>query len=271
MTLHRLLAAIQATPGDELRRDADPPRIARDGGRLAQGDAGLPLKLNLRGQQRVLLAPARGARHLSRMTIVPDTLVAHRQHAARPAEGAERGGRVRNLRQVRIRQSRRLGEGPRGAVHRRGCRGARAARSPAGRSSRGRRAIPASAWRWSPMPRATRRSSSCPRRRAARRWTRCARSAPNWCWCPPRPIPIAAPFRAHLAPHRRGDAERDLGQPVRQYRQPPRAYRRHRARRSGRRWTGGSTASPARSGTGGTLAGRRAGAEGEGRERHASR
>ena len=60
------------------------------------------------------------------------------------------------------------------------CRGARAARSRAAPSSRAQPAIPASAWRWSAMrQRLSRRSSSCPRPRAARRWTRCARSAPS--------------------------------------------------------------------------------------------
>ncbi len=72
---------------------------------------------------------------------------------------------------------------------------------------------------------------------------------------PAAPYSNPGAFRAHLAPHRRGDAQRDLGQPVRQYRQSPRAYRRHRRGDLGRRWTGGSTGSPARSGTGGTLAG----------------
>ena len=38
------------------------------------------------------------------------------------------------------------------------------------------------------------------------------------------------PFRPHLAPHRRGDRERALGRPVRQYRQPHGAYPHDRAR-----------------------------------------
>src|SRR3546814_3609391 len=46
-----------------------------------------------------------------------------------PAQGAERGKRVRHLRQVRIREPRRIGEGPRRIVHRRGRGGEGAARA----------------------------------------------------------------------------------------------------------------------------------------------
>ena len=122
-----------------------------------------------------------------------------------------------------------------------------ASSSPAGRSSRAPRATPGSAWRWSPTRSATRRSSSCPRTSAARRWTRCARSAPSWCWCPPHQVLQPRPFRPHLAPAGRGDRRRGLGQPVRQHRQPPAPTSKAPRPRSGSRWTGGSTASPARS------------------------
>ena len=86
---------------------------------------------------------------------------------------ASEDDRLHDPRQGRVPQPRRLGQGPRGALHHQGRRGARAAAARAASSSRAPPAIPASASRWSAMPAATAPSSSCPRRRARKRRTCC--------------------------------------------------------------------------------------------------
>ena len=76
------------------------------------------------------------------------------------------------------------------------------------------------------------------------------------------------PFRPHLAPDRRGDRQARSGPTSSTISPIARRISSAPPRRSGSRWTAGSTASPAPAGTGGTIAGRRPGPQGEGRERH---
>ena len=123
----------------------------------------------------VRVAPAVGcSRGNLRLGHRPD-----RQHPARPAAQGHRRRRGAGVREGRVLQPRRLGQGPHRAAHGRRGRARGPARSPAARSSSRRRATPAWASRSSRSSAATRASSSCPTRSARTRSTCSRRTAPR--------------------------------------------------------------------------------------------
>ena len=136
---------------------------------------------------------------------------------------------MRHLRQVRIRQSGRLREGPRGAVDHPRCRGTR--RAEAGRNDRRR-----NGGQYRDRDRAGRQCTRLQddhrdaRQPGAREDGYAARAGRAAGAGAADQVRQSRPLRPHLASAGGGDRGRDLGQPVRQHRQPARAYRQHCAR-----------------------------------------
>ena len=176
----------------------------------------------------------------------------HRRHAAHPPAPRQRGHRLRDPGQGRVPQSRPVGEGPRGPVHRARRRSDGVCCGRAAGSSKAPPATPASAWPWSARRSAIAPPSSSRAPRARRRRTPSACSGAELVEVDAVPYSNPGNYQHVSRPPGRGAGgqgagRRDLGQPVRQRRQPRGARGDHRPGDLGRDRTARSTPSSARS------------------------
>ncbi len=176
----------------------------------------------------------------------------HWQDAAHPPRRRLGGDRLRDPRQGRVHEPRRVGQGPRRAVHHRATPKRAARCGPAASSSRAPPATPASASRMVADALGYRTVIVIPETQTQEKKDMLRLAGAELIEVPAVPYANPEQLRALLRAPRRGAGadgarRRDLGQPVRQRRQPARALRDDRAGDLGRRPAARSTASSARS------------------------